>query len=88
MEEKYAKVKVSDLKKAYDEGCEDVHRTLRKMYPDILKPYCCDWMKKEYRRGFIKDGKKCRFVFSNEGEFYTTAINIMHYCPRCGHKFE
>jgi len=37
MKDKEIAIKVSDLKKAYDEGCEDVKATLKRMYPDVLK---------------------------------------------------
>ena len=32
-----AEVKIKDLKKAYEDGCEDVRSTLKKMYPDVFK---------------------------------------------------
>jgi len=37
MKDEIAEVKIKDLKKAYNEGCEDVKATLKKMYPDVFK---------------------------------------------------
>ena len=35
--EAYAKIKTVDLKKAHEDGCEDVKRVLKNMYPDVFK---------------------------------------------------
>ena len=87
--EKYVKFKKEDVQKAYDEGCEDVQSTLRKMCPEIFeKKYCCDWMKETIKHGLIKDvdGKHHRFAYNQDALTAHMYENVIYYCPRCGKK--
>ena len=85
-DEEYAKARVKDIKKAHEDGCDDVKGVLEYMYPDLLnKEYCCDWMGREIHKGFIIDGVY-DFAFENNQEFRTTSTNCIFYCPRCGKK--
>ena len=56
--EETVEFKVRDIKKAYDNGCEDVKKVLKDMCPEVFEEeYCCEWMAKEVDRGFIVDKK-------------------------------
>ena len=73
-----AEVKVSDLKKAYTEGCEDVKATLKRMYPDVFEvEYCCKYYKRATEDGFIEDKM---FV----GKEFGCGYRWLSYCPYCG----
>ena len=87
--DEYVKFKKEDVQKAYDEGCEDVQSTLRKMCPEILeKKYCCEWMKETIKHGLIKDtnGKHHRFAYNQDALTDHMYENVIYYCPRCGKK--
>ena len=42
--EAYAKIKTVDLKKAHEDGCEDVKRVLKNMYPDVFSAPKEEWV--------------------------------------------
>ena len=52
-----AEVKISDLKKAYEEGCDDVRKVLQNMYPEIFKGKWVDVSNEiNVQQGYTKDG--------------------------------
>lgn len=77
------KVKVKDLKEAYEEGCDDVKRVLRKMYPEIFKEekiYCCHIMEDAIKQGDFPEGIK-NYEFKKSGY-------VIYHCPFCGKDLE
>jgi len=82
-------VKVSDLKKTYEDECDDVKRVLKKMYPDVFKEkHCCEWMVDRIEDKYIAFNKGVNPLFNyffngKLVEFPETGITC---CPRCGKK--
>ena len=72
MKDKEIAIKVSDLKKAYDEGCEDVKATLKRMYPDVFEDKWEDvteeitWKHEK----FYGPGDKCYWLVGSHGQYF------------------
>ena len=89
-DEEYAKARVKDIKKAHEDGCDDVKQVLENMYPDLLnEEYCCRWMGNMVECGVFKDhGGHYHgiFKFSIEDIEDKNLNNLIYFCPRCGKK--
>ena len=91
--DKTVEFKVKDIKKAYDNGCEDVKKVLKDMCPEVFEEeYCCEWMKKmveEYEIFIPRTiGTQSHPLFINNSVYKRGYIteNGLYYCPRCGKK--
>lgn len=87
MKDEIAEVKISDLKKAYDEGCDDVKEVLRNMYPEIFKEkkeYCCDWMRYAIDELSLIKNEDCYRFEQRAGKNRYIGLDVLNYCPKCG----
>lgn len=72
----YVKLKKENLQKAYEEGCEDVKKVLRNLYPNEFEN------NKYYHRGdrFLADGREHILAAISDNEYVLICLNTGKHC--------